>query len=398
MAGYIGNKVVKACITLWLIVTVAFLATRISGDAMDFIMPEGLNEEAREAMTSYLGLDKSWLEQYWLYARSVFHGDLGISFHFRQPVIRLYAQRFIPTLMLCGLAMLLSMIVSIPLGVIAALKKNKPTGFFIQSFAFLGYAVPNFVLAILLILVFSFHLGWLPSGGSETVWHYIMPVAALACTLIASLTRFSRSAMLDVLSQDYIRTARAAELIEIVGLRTEHLFRFPHEFSGGQRQRISIARALALNPEFILADEAVSALDVSLQAQIINLLVDMQRKFSLTMLFITHDLSVVEYLCDRIAVLYMGRVVEVGRTKDLCSNPAHPYSQVLLSAIPSVDPRKRGRRVFMRGERFSPYELPETGCVFVKRCPQGRPECSSTTPTERVLPGSADHKVTCHFA
>lgn len=209
MAGYIGNKVVKACITLWLIVTVAFLATRISGDAMDFIMPEGLNEEAREAMTSYLGLDKSWLEQYWLYARSVFHGDLGISFHFRQPVIRLYAQRFIPTLMLCGLAMLLSMIVSIPLGVIAALKKNKPTGFFIQSFAFLGYAVPNFVLAILLILVFSFHLGWLPSGGSETVWHYIMPVAALACTLIASLTRFSRSAMLDVLSQDYIRTARA---------------------------------------------------------------------------------------------------------------------------------------------------------------------------------------------
>lgn len=194
------------------------------------------------------------------------------------------------------------------------------------------------------------------------------------------------------------RTDRAAELIEIVGLRTEHLFRFPHEFSGGQRQRISIARALALNPEFILADEAVSALDVSLQAQIINLLVDMQRKFSLTMLFITHDLSVVEYLCDRIAVLYMGRVVEVGRTKDLCSNPAHPYSQVLLSAIPSVDPRKRGRRVFMRGERFSPYELPETGCVFVKRCPQGRPECSSTTPTERVLPGSADHKVTCHFA
>lgn len=209
MAAYIGNKVVKACITLWLIVTVAFLATRISGDAMDFIMPEGLNEEAREAMTSYLGLDKSWLEQYWLYARSVFHGDLGISFHFRQPVIRLYAQRFIPTLTLCGLAMLLSMIVSIPLGVIAALKKNKLTGFFIQSFAFLGYAVPNFVLAILLILVFSFHLGWLPSGGSETVWHYIMPVSALACTLIASLTRFSRSAMLDVLSQDYIRTARA---------------------------------------------------------------------------------------------------------------------------------------------------------------------------------------------
>ncbi len=209
MAAYIGNKVVKACITLWLIFTVAFLATRISGDALDFIMPEGLNEEAREAMTSYLGLDKSWLQQYWLYVRSIFHGDLGTSFYFRQPVIELYVQRFIPTLTLCGLAMLLSMIISIPLGVIAALKKNKPTGFFIQSFAFLGYAIPNFVLAILLILVFSFHLRWLPSGGSETVWHYIMPVSALACTLIASLTRFSRSAMLDVLSQDYIRTARA---------------------------------------------------------------------------------------------------------------------------------------------------------------------------------------------
>mgnify|MGYP000867896873 CR=1 FL=1 len=148
------------------------------------------------------------------------------------------------------------------------------------------------------------------------------------------------------------RTARAAELIEIVGLRAEHLLRFPHEFSGGQRQRISIARALVLNPEFILADEAVSALDVSLQAQIINLLVEMQRQFSLTMLFITHDLSVVEYLCDRVAVLYMGRVVEVGRTKDLCSNPAHPYSQVLLSAIPNIDPRRKKKRLFMRGERL----------------------------------------------
>lgn len=194
------------------------------------------------------------------------------------------------------------------------------------------------------------------------------------------------------------RTARAAELIEIVGLRAEHLLRFPHEFSGGQRQRISIARALALNPEFILADEAVSALDVSLQAQIINLLVEMQRQFSLTMLFITHDLSVVEYLCDRVAVLYMGRVVEVGRTKDLCSNPAHPYSQVLLSAIPNIDPRRKKKRLFMRGERFSPYELPETGCVFAKRCPQGRPECAAITPKERVLPESVDHRVSCHFA
>ncbi|HCL79540.1 MAG TPA: ABC transporter permease, partial [Synergistaceae bacterium] len=155
------------------------------------------------------GLDKSWLEQYWLYVRNVFHGDLGTSFHFRQPVIDLYTQRFIPTLTLCGLAMLLSMAISIPLGVIAALKKNRPAGFLIQSAAFLGYAVPNFVLAILLILVFSFHLGWLPSSGSDTMMHYIMPVTALACTLIASLTRFSRSALLDVLSQDYIRTARA---------------------------------------------------------------------------------------------------------------------------------------------------------------------------------------------
>lgn len=214
MTAYVLNKVLKAGITLWLIFTLAFFATRISGDAIDFIVPEGANAEAKSALVEYYGLNKSWGEQYFSYFKNLLHGDMGTSLHFRQPVMELYSQRFPATLSLCGLAMLLSFIIAVPLGIIAAIKRNTFTGFAIQTGAFFGYAIPNFVLAILLILVFSFHLQLLPSSGSDTWRHYIMPVTALACTLIASLTRFSRSAMLDVLSQDYIRTARAKGVSE----------------------------------------------------------------------------------------------------------------------------------------------------------------------------------------
>lgn len=214
MTAYVLNKVLKAGITLWLIFTLAFFATRISGDAIDFIVPEGANAEAKAALVEYYGLNKSWGEQYFSYFKNLLHGDMGTSLHFRQPVMELYSQRFPATLSLCGLAMLLSFIIAVPLGIIAAIKRNTFTGFAIQTGAFFGYAIPNFVLAILMILVFSFHLQLLPSSGSDTWRHYIMPVTALACTLIASLTRFSRSAMLDVLSQDYIRTARAKGVSE----------------------------------------------------------------------------------------------------------------------------------------------------------------------------------------
>ena len=161
---------------------------------------------------------------------------------------------------------------------------------------------------------------------------------------------------------------RIAELLSLVGLAPEHAQRFPHEFSGGQRQRIGIARALAVEPQFIVADEPVSALDVSIQAQVINLLSDLRERFGLTMLFISHDLDVVEYLCDRIVVLYLGKVMEVAPAKALYETPKHPYTEALLEASPRPDPEARRGRRLLEGDIPSPVD-PPSGCVFRTRCP-----------------------------
>ena len=183
------------------------------------------------------------------------------------------------------------------------------------------------------------------------------------------------------------REKRIAELLELVGLRAEHAGRFPHEFSGGQRQRIGVARALAVEPEFIVADEPLSALDVSIQSQVINLLADLRERLGLTMLFISHDLDVVEYLCGRIVVLYLGRVMEVAPAKDLYRAPKHPYAQALLEACPRPDPDARRGRRLLEGDIPSPVD-PPSGCVFRTRCPYAQAECAATVPSLReVAPG-----------
>lgn len=177
---------------------------------------------------------------------------------------------------------------------------------------------------------------------------------------------------------------RIAELLELVGLRAEHASRYPHEFSGGQRQRIGVARALAVEPEFIVADEPLSALDVSIQAQVVNLLCDLRDRLSLTMLFISHDLDVVEYLCDRVVVLYLGRVMEVAPTAELFAQPLHPYTQALLAASPKPDPEHKSERIALKGDIPSPVN-PPSGCVFRTRCPHAIEACATTRPELRDM-------------
>jgi len=213
-----------------------------------------------------------------------------------------------------------------------------------------------------------------------------------------------RRTLLDIVAEPLVangvgsrheRVDRVAELLRLVGLRPEYMRRYPHAFSGGQRQRVGIARALALNPRLVVADEPVSALDVSVQAQILNLMLDLQSQLGLTYLFVAHDLSVVKHVSDRVAVMYVGRIVESAPTERLFTAPRHPYTEALLSAVPKPDPRLRAQRIVLEGE-VADAANPPSGCYFHPRCPYAVDVCRTETPAlEEIAPG---HAVRCHRA
>ncbi|MCB9147303.1 MAG: dipeptide ABC transporter ATP-binding protein [Caldilineaceae bacterium] len=213
-----------------------------------------------------------------------------------------------------------------------------------------------------------------------------------------------RMTLFDIISEPLVvnnvgtpqsRRERVAELLELVGLPPEFMNRYPHAFSGGQRQRIGIARALALNPALIVADEPVSALDVSVQAQIVNLLLDLQAELGLAYLFVAHDLSVVKHVSDRVAVMYVGKIVEIAETSALFSQPRHPYTEALLSAVPKPDPRLRSQRIILEGEVADPAH-PPSGCYFHPRCRYAVDRCKTESPElNEIEPG---HFVSCHRA
>lgn len=193
------------------------------------------------------------------------------------------------------------------------------------------------------------------------------------------------------------REERMFELLELVGLQRDQAERFPHEFSGGQRQRIGIARALSVDPKLIVCDEAVSALDVSIQAQVLNLLKKLQREMDLTYLFISHDLGVVRHISNRIIVMYLGKIVEIGDNDSIFENPKHPYTQALLSAIPVPNPKKKSKRILLQGDVPSPIDPPE-GCRFRTRCPFATDLCKEKVPQLRTLEGMTEgHEAACHY-
>lgn len=216
MATFIAWRFGRALLTIFAVLTAVFIGARLTGNPFEVMFPEGLAQEEVQALMQQWGFDQSVPEQYWAYLREIGRGHFGISLREKRPVVDMFAEDVWATIGLAGISFIVSIVVGVPLGIIAALKRRTGVARLVMATAFFGYAIPHFIIAITLILIFSFHLHWLPSTGSQTVWHYIMPTITLASHRFASIARYTRSSMLDVLSQDFLRTARSKGLRELI--------------------------------------------------------------------------------------------------------------------------------------------------------------------------------------
>jgi oligopeptide/dipeptide ABC transporter ATP-binding protein len=449
MTGYLIRRFLQAVVVVWLVTVITFILLKaLPGGPVRAILGTRASDPVLvKALTVQLGLNKPVWSQYWSWLDGLLHGNFGFSYVQNQSVASLLGQRLPRTLLLLGVSTLLALLVAVPFGIIQAVRRNRVADYVGTGFSFLFYAMPVYLTGIILINVFVFETHTFPAEGAQGgTWSFftqfnamILPIITLTLVTLASFSRYMRSSTLDQLTdrkrrrhggkvQLMFQDSSAAmdprmrvgtilreplviqhqgsrgdqqrqvlAILDEVGLPAAAADRYPHEFSGGQRQRLGLARALVLRPDMIVGDEPVSALDVSIQAQILNLMRDLQREHELTYLFISHDLQVVRYMADTIGVMYLGKLVECGPAEDVYSRPVHPYTKGLIDTVPVADPAAQRAKEHkgVRGELPSAIS-PPSGCRFRTRCPRARDLCAEQEPPLRPFT-AAGQQAACHF-
>lgn len=382
MIRYIAKRLLMLIPVLLGIVLVVFIMNRISpGNPARNLLGDGATDEAVAALEEELGLNDPLYVQFFNYVKGVVtEFDLGTSYQTKRPVITELMDRFPTTAKLAFFSILLSAIVGITLGIISAVKQNTPIDHLSTGVALLGVSMPAFWLGMMLILVFSIYLKWTPVSDITGWKSWILPTITSSMAGMATITRMTRSSMLEVIKRVGIQPERAGEYL--------------HQFSGGMKQRVVIAVALACNPRLLIADEPTTALDVTIQAQVLDLIRELKDASGTSMLLITHDLGVVAETCDAVAVIYAGEIVEYGSLEDIFDHAAHPYTQCLFATIPSLD-KDVERLQPITGPAVNAADLP-SGCSFCERCPKAQERCRSFDPGHaEVSPG---HLVKCVLA
>lgn len=370
MKKYVLKRLLSLIPTIFIVSVVIFLLVHLTpGDPAAAMLGEDATAAEIAALHTQLGLDDPLVVQYFRWVGNCLRLDFGTSTAVvNKPVSEMIASHFQPTILLAIYSQLITILIAIPCGMLAAKKRGTIADYFVSVLSMLGISLPSFLMGLGMVLLFAVNLRVLPAAGYKNPFtdgflpflrYMTLPAVSLGFIHAGYMMRMTKASMLEVLGSDYF-------------------YRYPHEFSGGQRQRIGLARALILDPKIVVCDEPVSALDVSIQSQIINLLKELQRKRGLTYLFVAHDMSVIRYISDRVGVMYLGHLVEEGDTDEVFDHPQHPYTRTLMSAVPSIDPRDNRQRILLEGDLPSPID-PPSGCVFHTRCPWATEACKTAS-------------------